>query len=172
MLDAFSRVVDQADRKGTCLSDAELNGLFAMVADGNKRLDVVNRLTANASSIIASAYRALVAEQSSVFGPGGACFHHRNQAACIRDLGFILRYVTYSIAAGDTSVLQDRCLNGLRETYLALGTPGPTVAAGIQKIKDASLAIANDSNGITKGDCSSLMSEVASYFDLAASAVA
>lgn len=171
MLDAFSRVVDQADRKGTYLNDNELNALGAMIADGNKRLDVVNRLTANASTITANAYRALVAEQPSVFGPGGACFHHRNQAACIRDLGFILRYVTYAVAIGDVSVLDQRCLNGLRETYLALGTPGPTVALGINKIKDASLAIANDANGITHGDCSSLMSEVASYFDRAAAAV-
>lgn len=172
MLDAFSRVVDQADRKGAYLSNDEINGLSAMVADSNKRLDVVNRLTSNASAITANAYRALVAEQPQIFGPGGACFHNRNQAACIRDLGFILRYVTYSVLAGDASVMDDRCLNGLRETYQALGTPGATVASGVQKMKDAAIAIANDSNGITKGDCSSLMSEVAGYFDRAAAAVA
>lgn len=172
MLDAFSRVVDQADRKGSYLSGSELDALSAMIADSNKRLDVVNRLTANASTITANAYRGLVAEQPQVFGPGGPCFHHRNQAACIRDLGFILRYVTYAIAIGDASVLEERCLNGLRETYAALGTPGATVAAGIHKIKDAALAIANDRNGITQGDCSSLMSEVSAYFDRAAAAVA
>jgi hypothetical protein len=172
MLDAFSRVVDQADRKGAYLSNDEINGLSAMVADSNKRLDTVNRLTSNASKITADAYRALVAEQPQIFGPGGACFHHRNQAACIRDLGFILRYVTYSVLAGDASVMDDRCLNGLRETYQALGTPGATVASGVQKMKAAAIAIANDSNGITKGDCSSLMSEVAGYFDRAAAAVA
>jgi Phycobilisome protein len=172
MLDAFSRVVDQADKKGAYLSNDEINALSAMVADSNKRLDIVNRLNANASSITANAYRALVAEQPQIFGPGGACFHHRNQAACIRDLGFVLRYVTYSVLAGDASVLDDRCLNGLRETYQALGTPGATVASGIQKMKDAAVAIANNPNGITKGDCSALISELASYFDRAAGAVA
>lgn len=172
MLDAFSRVVEQADRRGTYLSDDEVNALSAMVSESNKRLDAVNRLNSNASTIIANAYRALVAEQAQVFGPGGACFHHRNQAACIRDLGFILRYVTYSILAGDASVMDDRCLNGLRETYQALGTPGGTVASGIGKMKDAAIAIANNSSGITKGDCSALMSEVAGYFDRAAAAVA
>ena len=172
MLDAFSRVVDQADRKGAYLSDDEINGLSAMVADSNKRLDIVNRLTSNASSITANAYRALVAQQPQVFGPGGPCFHHRNQAACIRDLGFSLRYVTYSVLAGDASAMDDRCLNGLRETYQALGTPGATVASGIQKMKDAAVAIANDPNGISKGDCSNLISELSSYFDRAAAAVA
>jgi Phycobilisome protein len=171
MLDAFSRVVEQSDRKGSYLTGDQINGLSALVADSNKRLDAVNRLNANASSIVANAYRALVAERPQVFDAGGACFHHRNQAACIRDLGFILRYVTYSILAGDASVMDDRCLNGLRETYQALGTPGDAVASGIQKMKEAALSIANDSKGITKGDCSQLMSEVSSYFDRAASAV-
>jgi phycoerythrocyanin beta chain len=172
MLDAFSRVVEQADKTGAYLGDEQLNALNALVADSNKRLDVVNRLTSNASTITANAYRGLVAEQPQVFGPGGACFHHRNQAACIRDLGFILRYVTYSMLAGDASVMDDRCLNGLRETYQALGTPGATVASGVQKMKDAAVAIANDPSGITRGECSSLIAELASYFDRAAAAVA
>ncbi len=172
MLDAFSRVVDQADKKGSYLSEDDINALSAMVGDSNKRLDVVNRLTSNASAIIANAYRGIVAENPQVFNPGGACFHHRNQAACIRDMGFILRYVTYSVLAGDSSVMDDRCLNGLRETYQALGTPGNVVASGIQKMKDAAVALANDPNGITRGDCSQLMSELASYFDRAAAAVA
>jgi phycocyanin beta chain len=93
-------------------------------------------------------------------------------AACLRDMEIILRYITYAMLAGDSSVLDDRCLNGLRETYQALGTPGASVAVGIQKMKEAAIAIANDPNGITRGDCSQLMSELASYFDRAAAAVA
>jgi phycocyanin beta chain len=92
-------------------------------------------------------------------------------AACLRDMEIILRYITYAIFAGDSSILDDRCLNGLRETYLALGTPGASVAVGVQKMKDAAIAIANDPNGVTRGECSSLMSEVSSYFDKAAAAV-
>jgi phycocyanin beta chain len=45
------------------------------------------------------------------------------------------------------------------------------VAAGVQKMKDAAIAIANDKNGVTPGDCSALMAEIASYFDAAAAAV-
>jgi len=82
-----------------------------------------------------------------------------------------LRYVSYAMIAGDSSVLDDRCLNGLRETYQALGTPGASVAVAIQKMKEASIAVANDSSGITTGDCSSLISELSTYFDRAAAAV-
>ncbi len=62
-------------------------------------------------------------------------------------------------------------LFSLRETYLALGVPGASVAEGVRKMKDAAIAIANDRNGITPGDCSALMSEIGTYFDRAAAAV-
>ena len=93
-------------------------------------------------------------------------------AACLRDMEIILRYVTYATFAGDASVLDDRCLNGLRETYQALGTPGSSVAVGVQKMKDAAIGIANDPNGITQGDCSSLISESLATSIVAAAAVA
>jgi phycocyanin beta chain len=93
-------------------------------------------------------------------------------AACLRDMEIILRYITYATFAGDASVLDDRCLNGLRETYLALGTPGTSVAIGVKKMKEAAMAIVSDTNGITRGDCAAIASEVGSYFDKAAAAVA
>ena len=171
MLDAFTKVVSQADTRGDYVSDAQLDALRAMVSDGTKRMDAVNRITSNSSAIVANAARALFAEQPQLIAPGGNAYTNRRMAACLRDMEIILRYVTYAAFAGDASVLDDRCLNGLRETYLALGVPGGSVAAGVNKMKEAALAIANDPNGVTKGDCSSLMSELSSYFDRAAAAV-
>jgi phycocyanin beta chain len=143
-----------------------------MVAEGNKRMDTVNRITSNSSTIVANAARALFAEQPQLISPGGNAYTSRRMAACLRDMEIILRYITYAVFAGDASILDDRCLNGLKETYLALGTPGASVAVGVQKMKDAALAIAGNPEGVTRGDCSSLMGEVASYFDKAAAAVA
>jgi phycocyanin beta chain len=171
MFDAFTKVVSQADTRGEYLSSSQLDGLSAMVADSFKRMDAVNRITGNASKIVADAARALFAEQPQLIAPGGNAYTNRRMAACLRDMEIILRYVTYATFAGDASVLEDRCLNGLRETYVALGVPGASVAAGVQKMKDAAIAIANDRNGITQGDCSALMSEIAGYFDRAAAAV-
>ena len=172
MFDAFAKVVSQADSRGAYISASQIDALSAMVADGNKRLDTVNRITSNSSTIVANAARSLFAEQPALIAPGGNAYTSRRMAACLRDMEIVLRYVTYAIYSGDASILEDRCLNGLRETYLALGTPGASVAVGIGKMKDAAIAIANDSNGITRGDCSALMSEIGSYFDKAAAAVA
>ncbi|HEY9798641.1 MAG TPA: phycocyanin subunit beta [Leptolyngbyaceae cyanobacterium] len=172
MLDAFAKVVSQADAKGEFLSTEQLDALTNIVKDGNKRLDAVNRITSNASTIVTNAARALFEEQPQLIAPGGNAYTNRRMAACLRDMEIILRYVTYAAIAGDSSVLDDRCLNGLRETYQALGTPGSSVAVGVQKMKDAAISLANDPNGITQGDCSQLMSEIAGYFDRAAAAVA
>jgi len=171
MLDAFAKVVSQADAKGEFLSSAQLDALSNTVKEGSKRLDTVNRITSNASTIVANAARSLFEEQPQLIQPGGNAYTNRRMAACLRDMEIILRYVSYAVLAGDASVLDDRCLNGLRETYQALGVPGGSVAAGVQKMKEAAIGIVNDPNGITKGDCSALVSEVASYFDRAAAAV-
>jgi phycocyanin beta chain len=171
MLDAFTKVVSQADTRGSYVSDAEIDALKDMVAAGAKRMDVVNRITGNASTIVANAARALFDEQPQLIAPGGNAYTNRRMAACLRDMEIILRYVTYAAFAGDASVLDDRCLNGLRETYQALGVPGGSVATGVQKMKEAAIAIVNDPNGVTRGDCSSLIAELGSYFDRAAGAV-
>ncbi len=172
MFDAFAKVVSQADARGAYLSTDQIDALSAMVADGNKRMDSVNRITSNSSAIVASAARELFAEQPQLIAPGGNAYTSRRMAACLRDMDIILRYITYAVFSGDASVLNDRCLNGLRETYVALGTPGTSVAGGVEKMKAAAIGIVNDSAGITQGDCSSLVSEIGSYFDTAAAAVA
>ncbi len=170
--DAFSKVVAQADTRGEYLTNNQLDALLALVRDGNKRIDAVNRISSNASALVASAARSLFEEQPQLIAPGGNAYTNRRAAACLRDLEIILRYVTYSIFTGDSSILDDRALNGLRETYQALGVPGGSVATGIQKLKEASIALVNDPNNITRGDCSAIVAEIAGYFDRAAAAVA
>jgi phycocyanin beta chain len=171
VMDAFTKVVTQADARGEYLTDSQLDALLGLVRDGNKRIDAVNRITSNSSSLVTSAARSLFDEQPQLINPGGNAYTNRRAAACLRDLDIILRYVTYAIFAGDVSVLDDRALNGLRETYLALGVPGSAVAVGIQKLKDHAITIVQDPTGITPGDCSSLISEISTYFDRASSAV-
>ncbi|ASN78849.1 phycocyanin beta subunit (chloroplast) [Porphyra umbilicalis] len=171
MLDAFAKVVAQADARGEFLSNTQLDALSSMVAEGNKRLDVVNKINSNASAIVTNSARALFAEQPQLIQPGGNAYTSRRMAACLRDMEIVLRYVSYAMIAGDSSVLDDRCLNGLRETYQALGTPGSSVSVAVQKMKEASVALANDLTGTPQGDCSALVAELGSYFDRAAVSV-
>jgi hypothetical protein len=161
LYDGFSKVVAQAASRSAYLSSSQLDALNAFASDGDKRLDVVYRITRSASIIITNASRSLFAEQPALSA---------NIGGYIRTLEIILRYVTYAIYAGDSSILDDRALNGLRETNLALNLTGASVAFGIQKVKEAAIAVASDPNGIIRGDYDSLVAELSSYFDRAAAA--
>ncbi len=78
----------------------------------------------------------LFEELPELIRPGGNAYTTRRYAACLRDMDYYLRYATYALVAGNTNVLDERVLQGLRETYNSLGVPiGPTVR-GIQIMKD------------------------------------
>ena len=59
MFDAFTKVVAQADARGEFLNAGQIDALAAMVAESNKRMDAVNRITSNASKIVTNAARDL-----------------------------------------------------------------------------------------------------------------
>jgi phycocyanin beta chain len=106
MFDAFTKVVAQADARGQFISTSEIDALASVVSDSNKRLDAVNRISSNASTIVANAARELFAQQPALIAPGGNAYTSRRMAACLRDMEIILRYVTYSVFTGDASVME------------------------------------------------------------------
>ena len=178
MLDAFSRAVVSADSKNAAIR--------AYVAEGNKRLDAVNAISSNASCIVSDAVTGMICENTGLIQAGGNCYPNRRMAACLRDGEIVLRYISYALLAGDSSVLDDRCLNGLKETSSALGVPLQSAARAVGIMKASSTAHINETNTsgtnpdetrfrkmeTIKGDCSALVAEAASYFDRVASALA
>ena len=181
MLDKFSRTVAGSDASGSFVGEAEIGGLEAFIADGNKRLDAVSFLSGNASCIVTDAVAGIVCESEGLTSPGGGLYTNRKMAACLRDGEIILRYISYALLTGDSSVLDDRCLNGLKETYAALGVPTGNSARAVSIMKAAAVAFINGTasqrtvdfgnDGIIKGDCSSLVAEVGGYFDKVVSAI-
>nr|YP_009500319.1 R-phycoerythrin class I beta subunit [Gracilariopsis heteroclada]AXE43481.1 R-phycoerythrin class I beta subunit [Gracilariopsis heteroclada] len=176
MLDAFSRVVVSSDSKAAYVGGSDLQALKTFIAEGNKRLDAVNSIVSNASCIVSDAVSGMICENTGLIAPGGNCYTNRRMAACLRDGEIILRYVSYSLLAGDASVLEDRCLNGLKETYIALGVPTNSSVRAASIMKAAAVAFISNTASqrkmdTTSGDCSALSSEVAGYFDRVASAI-
>ncbi len=183
MLDAFSRAVVTADTKTATIGGNELEALKSFVAEGNKRLDAVNAIASNASCIVSDAVSGMICENTGLIQAGGNCYPTRRMAACLRDGEIVLRYVTYALLAGDASVLDDRCLNGLKETYAALGVPTGSAARAVNIMKASSTAHISETNSESAGgnryrkmetidgDCSALASEAAGYFDRVVSAL-
>nr|YP_010728622.1 R-phycoerythrin class I beta subunit [Phymatolithon calcareum]WEA76779.1 R-phycoerythrin class I beta subunit [Phymatolithon calcareum] len=176
MLDAFSRVVVNSDSKAAYVGGSDLQALKKFIADGNKRLDSVNAIVSNASCIVSDAVSGMICENNGLISPGGNCYTNRRMAACLRDGEIILRYASYALLSGDASVLQDRCLNGLKETYIALGVPTNSSVRAVTIMKSAATAFINNTATQRKidtidGDCSSLAAEVGAYFDRVAAAI-
>ena len=67
-------------------------------------------------------------EDPELILPGGNAYTTRRLAACLRDMDYFLRYASYALIADDLTILDERVLNGLDDTYKSLGVPtGPTV---------------------------------------------
>nr|QCI07962.1 gerythrin subunit b [Plumaria plumosa] len=176
MLDAFSRVVVNSDTKAAYVGGSDLQALKTFIQEGNKRLDSVNYIVSNSSCIVSDAVSGMICENPGLIAPGGNCYTNRRMAACLRDGEIILRYISYALLAGDPSVLEDRCLNGLKETYIALGVPANSTVRAVSIMKAAAVAFITNTASSRKveaipGDCSALSAEVAAYCERVCGAV-
>ncbi len=111
------------------------DSLKAYFESGTSRVAVATMISSNAAAIVRQAGTKLFEEVPELIRPGGNAYTTRRYSACLRDLDYYLRYASYALVAGSMNVLDERVLQGLRETYNSLGVPiGPTVV-GIQLMK-------------------------------------
>jgi len=155
-----------------------LDRLPQFVNEGVKRINVVNIITSNASFIIETSVRKMVRANETLTNPGGNCYPNRRMAACLRDTEIFLRYVAYALLTGDESILQDRCLNGLKETYSALGVPIDSSIYSVNMMRENIIDLINQlihnsqlEIRATDGDYSSTIEELNRYFDMIVSAL-
>ncbi|HEY9650209.1 MAG TPA: allophycocyanin subunit beta [Coleofasciculaceae cyanobacterium] len=144
MRDAVTKLIKNYDGTGRYLDRNAVDSLKSYFETGTARVTVAGAINANAASIVKQAGSQLFDELPELIRPGGNAYTTRRYAACLRDMDYYLRYASYALVAGDTNVLDERVLQGLRETYNSLGVPiGPTVR-GIQIMKEIVKAQASD----------------------------
>ncbi|MGF1536011.1 MAG: allophycocyanin subunit beta [Elainellaceae cyanobacterium] len=136
MRDAVTDLIRDYDVAGRYLDSSAIGELKEYFASGTARVQAAAVINANAASVVKQAGLALFEAVPELIRPGGNAYTTRRYAACLRDMDYYLRYASYALVAGNTTVLDERVLQGLRETYNSLGVPiGPTVV-GIQILKD------------------------------------
>lgn len=146
MEDAISKVVNRYDVAGKYLDLEAINELKTYFNSGLDRILISGLINSNASTIVKEASAQLYEEQPELLRPGGNSYTTRRYAACLRDIDYYLRYCSYAIVAGDLNILDERVLDGLRETYNSLEVPiGPTVRS-IRLIQDVIEEIARVEN--------------------------
>lgn len=136
MRDAITSLIGTYDIAGQYFDRNAMERLKSYFDTGTARVGAAAAINTNAAEIVKQAGRQLFDEQPELIRPGGNAYTTRRYAACLRDMDYYLRYATYAMIAGSMDVLDERVLQGLRETYNSLGVPiGPTVQ-GIQIMKD------------------------------------
>ena len=150
MQDAITNVINQSDVQGLYLDSSSIGRLEKYFSSGELRVRAAATISANAAGIIRdSVAKALL--YSDITRPGGNMYTTRRYAACIRDLDYYLRYATYAMLAGDTSILDERVLNGLKETYNSLGVPIGATVQTIQAMKEVTAAVVGPDAGREMG---------------------
>lgn len=144
MRDAIADLIKTYDATGRYFDRSAVDSLKFFFATGTARLQAASAITANASGLVKQAGSQLFDEIPSLISPGGNAYTTRRYAACLRDMDYYLRYASYALVAGNTDVLNERVLQGLRDTYNSLGVPiGPTVR-GIQILKELVMDLVGD----------------------------
>jgi phycobilisome core component len=136
MRDAVTSLIQSYDIKGRYLDRDALDTLKGYFGTGMSRVQAASVINANASAIVKQAGAKLFEDIPELIRPGGNAYTTRRYAACLRDMDYYLRYATYALVAGNTDVLDERVLTGLRETYNSLGVPIGSTVRGIQIMKE------------------------------------
>ncbi len=136
MRDTITSLIENYDVKGRYLDRDAVDQLKSYFETGTTRVQAAGVINSQAASLVKQAAVTLFEQQSELIRPGGNAYTTRRYAACLRDMDYYLRYATYALVAGNTDVLDERVLQGLRETYNSLSVPiGPTVI-GIGILKE------------------------------------
>ena len=150
MQDAITAVINSADVQGKYLDAAALDKLKGYFGSGGLRVRAATAISANAAAIVRDAVAKSLLYSDST-RPGGNMYTTRRYAACIRDMDYYLRYATYAMLAGDPSILDERVLNGLKETYNSLGVPISNTTQAIQAMKEVTSGLVGPDAGKEMG---------------------
>mmetsp|Transcript_5237 Transcript_5237/g.22300 ORF Transcript_5237/g.22300 Transcript_5237/m.22300 type:complete len:163 (+) Transcript_5237:378-866(+) len=130
MQDAITNIVNKYDLTGRYLDPKAISELTTYFDTGLSRIIIAELINRNAASIVQDAARRLYEEQPELLRPGGNSYTTRRYAACLRDIEYYLRYTSYALIAGSNDILEERVLDGLKDTYNSLQVPiAPTVRA-------------------------------------------
>ena len=128
MRDAITGLIGRYDQLGRYFDRSAIDRIDTYYGQAALRLAAVELINREAAVIVREAAQRLWLEDPELLLPGGNAYTTRRLSACLRDMDYFLRYASYALVADDFTILDERVLNGLDDTYKSLGVPtGPTV---------------------------------------------
>ncbi|MBD2682921.1 MULTISPECIES: allophycocyanin [Nostoc] len=151
----ITKIILNADAEVRYLTPGELEQIDIFVKTSQRRLQLVQALTQSRDRIIKQAGKQLFQRFPYLVTPGGNAYGENMTATCLRDMDYYLRLITYSVAAGDITPIQEIGIVGVRQMYKSLGTPIDAVAESVRAMK-------NITTSMLSGEDASVVS---TYFD-------
>lgn len=136
MQDIIAAIVNRYNLKGQYLDNFAINELNEYFINASDRIKISEVINSQASKIIKETSMQLYEEQPELLRPGGNSYTTRRYSACLRDMEYYLRYSSYAIIAGHPNLLDERVLNGLKDTYSSLGVPLSPTIRSIQLLQE------------------------------------
>nr|QCI04058.1 Allogcyanin beta 18 subunit [Antithamnionella ternifolia] len=149
MKDAITSILNKYDLTGKYLDESALNELNEYFSTALQRVKAIEIINNESSKIIKEAASILYEEQPELLRPGGNSYTTRRYAACLRDIEYYLRYASYALIAGNSDILSERVLDGLKDTYNSLSVP---ISPTIRSIKILEEIILNEVNQQTNSN--------------------
>jgi allophycocyanin beta subunit len=134
--DTITAIINEYDTQGKYLDNAAIEKMKAYFNTGALRIRAASIIESEASAILKEA-TAKSLLYTATTKPGGNMYYTRRYASCIRDMSYFLRYATYAMVAGDTALLENWVLKGLKPMYKSLGVPLPETVNSINALQAA-----------------------------------
>jgi allophycocyanin alpha subunit len=160
-MSVITTLIVNADAECRYLTPGEMEQIKRFVQSGDRRLRLVKTLSEGRERIIKESAKQLFQRHPNIVSPGGNAYGEEMTATCLRDMDYYLRLITYGVAAGETTPIQEIGVIGVRQMYQSLGTPIDIVAESVRAMKDVMLTLLSGEDA----------SEVGAYFDYLMSAL-
>lgn len=154
-MSVITKLIVNADAECRYLTPGEMDQIKSFMMSSDRRLRLVKTLTESRDRIVKQAASQLFQRRPNLVSPGGNAYGEEMTATCLRDMDYYLRLITYSVAAGEATPLEEIGLIGVRQMYNSLGTPLEGVAEGIRAMKAITTSLMSTEEA----------SEVGAYFD-------
>ncbi|MDX2242779.1 MAG: allophycocyanin [Leptolyngbyaceae cyanobacterium bins.302] len=151
----IKKLIENADTECRYLTPGEMDQIKGFMMSGDRRLRLVKALTESRERIVKQATNQLFRQRPNLVSPGGNAYGEEMTATCLRDMDYYLRLITYSVAAGETTPIQEIGVIGVRQMYNSLGTPIDAVAEGVRAMKNLTTSLMSGEDA----------SEIGIYFD-------
>ncbi|NMF86752.1 MAG: allophycocyanin [Leptolyngbya sp. LCM1.Bin17] len=148
-------LIVNADAECRYLTPGEVDQIKIFVASGTRRVRLVQALADGRDRIVKQAANQLFQKNPSLVAPGGNAYGKDMTATCLRDMDYYLRLVSYGVAAGDTTPIEEIGVIGVRQMYNSLGTPMEGIGESIRAMKTVTTTLLSAEDN----------SEVGAYFD-------